>query len=64
MAKLTEHYGRWRLRWVDEHGRRHSAVFDDYKTAAFELRKNELEVDEQRRGLRDRRLQGGRSPMP
>jgi integrase len=52
MAKPTKHYGRWRIRWVDEHGRRQSAVFDDYKTAAFELRKNELEVDERRRGLR------------
>lgn len=52
MAKPTKHYGRWRIRWVDENGERQSAVYDDFKTATFELRKNELEVEERHRGLR------------
>jgi integrase len=52
MAKPTKHYGRWRIRWVDESGQRQSAVYDDFKTATFELRKNEIEVEERRRGLR------------
>ncbi len=43
MATPTKHYGRWRIRWVDENGQRQSAVCDDFKTATFELRKKEIE---------------------
>lgn len=53
MSKPTKHYGKWRIRWIDEHGKRHSAVLDDHKTALLLLRQKELEADERRRGLRD-----------
>ena len=53
MSKPTKHYGKWRIRWIDEHGERQSAVLDEFKTALLVLRKNELEADERRRGLRD-----------
>jgi hypothetical protein len=33
VAKPTKHGARWRIRWLDEHGKRQSAVFDDYKRA-------------------------------
>jgi integrase len=53
MSKPTKHYGKWRVRWIDEHGLRQSAVLDDHKTALLMLRQKELEADERRRGLRD-----------
>jgi len=48
----VRHSGKWRIRWVDEHGRRKSAVYDDYKRAQLEERKRKIEVEEVRRGLR------------
>ncbi|MBL9025982.1 MAG: hypothetical protein JNL21_27555 [Myxococcales bacterium] len=57
MAKPTKHYGRWRIRWTDEKGDRRSAVYDDYKVAAHELRQRETEVEERRRGLRPAALE-------
>ncbi|MGA7120375.1 MAG: hypothetical protein WBY94_09770 [Polyangiaceae bacterium] len=36
MAKPTKHAGKWRIRWLDEHGKGQSAVFDDYKRAQTE----------------------------
>jgi hypothetical protein len=33
VAKPVKHRGKWRIRWVDEHDKRQSAVFDDYKRA-------------------------------
>jgi hypothetical protein len=33
VAKPTKHRGKWRIRWLDEHGERQSAVFDDYRRA-------------------------------
>jgi len=53
MSKPTKHYGKWRIRWIDEHGERQSAVLDEFKTAQLVLRQKELEADERRRGLRD-----------
>ena len=53
MSKPTKHYGKWRIRWIDEFGRRQSAVVDDHKAALLELRQRELEADERRRGIRD-----------
>jgi integrase len=52
MAHPVQHYGRWRIRWLDEHGKRRSETFDDRKEAAFALRKREHEAEETRRGLR------------
>ncbi len=37
VAKPTRHGDKWRIRWLDERGRRRSAVFDDYRTAQREL---------------------------
>ena len=37
MSKPTKHYGKWRIRWVDERGER----------------QKEREADERRRGLRN-----------
>jgi integrase len=52
MAKATKHYGKWRIRWVDENGDRKSEVFDDRREAAFQLQQRELEAEERRRGLK------------
>ena len=61
MSKPTKHYGKWRIRWVDEHGERQSAVHDEFKTALLVLRQNELQADERRRGLRDPLRRSARS---
>jgi integrase len=37
VAKPTPHRDKWRIRWLDEHGKRQSAVFDEYKTAQRDL---------------------------
>jgi integrase len=42
-----------RIRWLDEHGRRQSAVFDEYRRAQTELSRHQVEVEEIRRGLRN-----------
>lgn len=31
VAKPIKHGDKWRIRWIDEKGKRQSAVFDDYK---------------------------------
>ena len=56
MSKPKKHYKKWRIRWVDETGKRHSAVYDDYKGAAHALKLRQIEVEEVKRGLR--------SPVP
>lgn len=56
MAKPTKHYGKWRIRWKDEHGKRHSQSFDSYSDALFELKQRELEVSEVHRGFRPVRI--------
>jgi hypothetical protein len=53
VAKPTKHKGKWRARWVDEHGRRQSAVFDDYRRAQTELSRRQVEVEEIQRGVRN-----------
>jgi hypothetical protein len=50
VTRFAPHGSRWRIRWVDEHGRRKSQVYDDYKQPQLEERK--IEVEEVRRGLR------------
>jgi hypothetical protein len=53
VAKPTPHRDKWRVRWLDEHGKRQSAIFDEYKTAQRDLSRRLVEVEEVRRGLRN-----------
>ena len=46
MAHPIKHREKWRLRWVDERGQRQSEVCDEYRDAAFRLRRHEQEVEE------------------
>lgn len=52
MSKPTKHYGRWRIRWTDETGKRRSEVHEDFKEASHALRQHEIEAEERRRGNR------------
>jgi integrase len=52
MGKPTEHYGQWRIRWFDEHGKRQSAVYPSHREALHQQRLRETEVEERKRGLR------------
>jgi integrase len=52
MAKPTKHYNKWRIRWTDENNQRLSEVFDEYKTASFELKKRETTVLEVKSGAK------------
>lgn len=51
-SKPTEHYGKWRIRILDAHGKRRSEVFDTHADAMRRLRELHQEKDEIRRGLR------------
>ena len=51
-ARPTRFRGKWRIRWIDDHGRRQSAVFDSHRAAEHELRARKTEVEEVRRGQR------------
>jgi integrase len=51
VSKPTKHYGQWRIRWINEFGRRCSETYDDYKLAVYQLRQHELQVEQVRRGL-------------
>jgi hypothetical protein len=51
VAKPRKHGDKWRIRWLDEHGKRQSAVFDDYKRAQTELSRKQVEVEEIKRGV-------------
>lgn len=53
MAKPVRHGDKWRIRWLDEHGKRQSLVCDDYKVAQADLRKRHVEVEEIKRGVRN-----------
>ena len=44
MARPRKHYGKWRIRWVDEHRGRHSETFDTFDEAVFAQQQHELEV--------------------
>ena len=52
MARPRKHYGKWRIRWVDEHRGRHSETFDTFDEAVFAQQQRELEVKELMRRLR------------
>jgi hypothetical protein len=49
VAKPTKHGAKWRIRWLDEHGHRHSAVFDDYRRAQTDLSRRQVEAEEEAR---------------
>jgi integrase len=53
VAKPVPHRDKWRIRWLDEQGKRQSAVFDEYKLAQRELSRRVVEVEEIRRGIRN-----------
>jgi hypothetical protein len=53
VAKPTKHGAKWRIRWLDEHGHRQSAVFDDYRRAQTDLSRHQVEVEEVKRGIRN-----------
>lgn len=57
MARPTKHYGKWRIRPIDENGDRKSEVFDDRREAAFQLQQRALEAEERRRGPREARTE-------
>lgn len=46
------HYGKWRARWLDEHGEQQSTTFDDHKSAERHERKKKAEICEIKEGLR------------
>jgi integrase len=48
VAKPTKHGDKWRIRWLDERGKRQSTVF-----AQAELSRHQVEVEEIRRGVRN-----------
>jgi len=52
VSKPTKHYGKWRIRWIDEHGKRRSQSFSDHKAAALALKQRKLAVEERKLGLR------------
>jgi len=52
VAKPIKHYGKWRVRWIDAGGKRRSATFDTYKEAEQALRRQQVEADEIRDGVR------------
>jgi len=53
VGKPAKHRDKWRIRWLDEHGARQSAVFDDYRRAQTELSRLHFEVEEIKRGVRN-----------
>ncbi len=52
MARPTKHNGKWRIRWLDEHGHRQSEVHDAHNEAVAQLARHQHEVEEIKRGLR------------
>ena len=43
---------KWRIRWLDHVGDRHSAVYDSYRQADQELRRRQAEIEDVKLGLR------------
>ena len=50
VAKPVLHYGKWRIRWTESSGRRHSQVFSSFEDAEIALRRLELEQLEIKHG--------------
>ncbi len=53
MAKPTKFRDRWRIRWLDENGRRQSECYADRREAALALKRIEANVAEIRAGRRN-----------
>jgi len=52
MAKPVRHRNKWRIRWIDENGRRRSETYDSRSQAEIMLQRHLLWVKEIRLGLR------------
>jgi integrase len=52
MAKPIKHGNSWRIRWIDERGKRRSEVYESYERAALQLARHELAVREVKLGFR------------
>ena len=52
VSKPTRHYGMWRVRWLDENGKRKSEVYPKRDDAVFMLRQHEQRVAEIKRNRR------------
>lgn len=52
MAKPVKHGKAWRIRWIDETGKRQSECYATYRDAEYALKKFETEVEEIKKGLR------------
>jgi len=52
MARPTRLRDKWRIRWIDENGKRRSEVYGSYEDAEFKLKQHEVEVQQVKRGLR------------
>ncbi|RLB55673.1 MAG: hypothetical protein DRI90_19265 [Deltaproteobacteria bacterium] len=52
VTKPSKHYGKWRIRWIDEHGKRRCRTLPDYKAAALILKREQLAAEERKLGLR------------
>lgn len=49
MSGPTKHYGKWRIRWTDDNGKRQSATFSSYKRACAEAEKhNEAKIEKEK----------------
>jgi integrase len=44
--------GKWRIRWLDEHGVRQSDVLESFREAEHQLAARQVEAEERRRGIR------------
>ena len=49
--------GKWRIRWLDEHGVRQSDVFESFREAEHQLAARQVEAEERRRGVRAAAIQ-------
>jgi hypothetical protein len=52
VPKPVRHRGKWRIRWVDEKGVRHSEVYAERRDAEYRLRQNKLAVEDIKRGAK------------
>lgn len=52
MGRPTRHGQKWRIRWTDEHGKRHSETYGEYSAAELMLERRLLEVREVKEGWR------------
>ncbi len=51
-ARPVQHGSKWRIRWIDETGRRRSEVHDEHRHALRALHAHRTKVEEIRRGAR------------